>query len=164
MPLALKDKMHLRAASGYTELGMFKDAEAELDQISPDFRQLPEVLSARLHVYSGMKHWELMQGVAERLMRNDPANAQWPISYAYATRRARSLEVAKQILIEAVRRHPQEMMIPFNLACYECQLGNMDSAEDYLKTVFTMEPKMRLVALEDPDLKPLWGSLKEGRI
>lgn len=49
---------HLRAAEGYVELGMFLDANAELDEIAPDLRAAPEVLAVRLGIYSGLKKWE----------------------------------------------------------------------------------------------------------
>jgi hypothetical protein len=48
----------------------------------------------------------------------------------------------------------------FNLACYECQLGNIDAAKVYLTETFDIEPRYRLLALEDEDLKPLWDTLQ----
>lgn len=135
------------------------DTEVELDAVNPDVRHLPVVLSVRLEIYLRQESWERVVGIAARLIQNDPLEPQWPLSYAYATRRAQTLEAAKAILLEAIRKHPGEPMIPFNLACYECQLGNLDVAKSYLKVAFAMEPKMRTTALNDPDLKPLWDSL-----
>ena len=100
-----------------------------------------------------------MQGIAVRLMRQDPKDAQWPISYAYATRRARSIEASKEILLKALIRHPEEPMIRYNLACYESQLGNLDSAKVYLEQAIKMHPGCLAGALNDPDLKPFWGFL-----
>ena len=51
---------HLQAAEGYVELGMFLDANAELEEIDPDLRAAPEVLAVRLGIYTGLKRWELM--------------------------------------------------------------------------------------------------------
>ena len=50
-------------------------------------------------------------------------------------------------------------MIPFNLACYDCQLGNLESAKLYLEQAIKLKPGMRTMALDDPDLEPLWDSL-----
>jgi len=46
-----------------------------------------------------------------------------------------------------------------NLACYNSVLGHSDSAKDYLKQAFAVDPKWRLEALEDEDLRSLWDSL-----
>jgi hypothetical protein len=65
-----------------------------------------------------------MQVMAEKLANYDPAEAQWRISFAYATRRAESIEKAREILLNGLDSHPEEPTIHFNPACYECQLGN----------------------------------------
>ena len=46
MPLERPDQLHLRSAHGYIELGMFEEANAELEKIDPFSRSAPEVLSA----------------------------------------------------------------------------------------------------------------------
>jgi len=159
MPLEITDQRHLTAAVGYLELGMFEDAETELDAINPDVRHLTQVLEIRMEIYLRQKEWERMQGIAVRLMRTDPNNPQWAISFAFATRRARSISAAKAILLEALVNHPKEPMISYNLACYECQLGNLDSAKLYLEQAIKMNPGFREGALKDVDLEPLWDSL-----
>ena len=100
-----------------------------------------------------------MRTVAGRLAAHDPADAQWAISLAYATRRAQSIEAAKCILLEAVERLPEEPILHYNLACYECQLGELEVAKARLAHAFELEPKCRLMALDDGDLAPLWDSL-----
>jgi len=55
MPLEGHDQLHLRAACGYIELEMFEEANAELEEIDPFCRHLPEVLLARLANYRGLK-------------------------------------------------------------------------------------------------------------
>ena len=49
MPLEGPDQ-HLRAAHGFIELGMFEEANAELEEIDPFCRHLPEVLTASSHL------------------------------------------------------------------------------------------------------------------
>jgi hypothetical protein len=51
----------------------------------------------------------------------------------------------------------------FNLACYEVQIGSLDRAKAHLKRANKIGAKFRLMALEDPDLQPLWASLTTGR-
>jgi Tfp pilus assembly protein PilF len=159
MPLLPDDQRHLTAAEGYAALGMYLDADAELDRIDAEARHVAEVLAVRLEIHQALEKWELMRTVAGRLVAHDPDNAQWAISLAYATRRAQSIEAARLILLEAVERHPTEPMLHFNLACYECQLGDLEVAKARLAHAVKLEPKCRLMALDDDDLAPLWDSL-----
>jgi hypothetical protein len=105
MPVEREDQRHLTAAEGYLELGMFFDANEELEKIAPDVCHLPEVLAVRVGIYSGLKEWKLMQAIAKKLADYDPDEVQWSISWAYATRRAESIEAARRILLEALTRH-----------------------------------------------------------
>ena len=49
----------------------------------------------------------------------------------------------------------------YDLACYECQLGRLEQAKKWLEETFRLaDPKkMKLAALGDPDLEPLWREL-----
>ncbi len=149
MPLDRPDLQHLNAAQGFAALGMYEEGNAELEQIDPFCRALPEVLHVRLEIYRGASKWELMQAVAKKLAEYDPNEPQWVISRAYATRRAESLEAANKVLADAVTRFPKEPIIEYNLGCYACQLGDFKSAREHLKRAFTLEPKCREMALDD---------------
>jgi len=98
-----------------------------------------------------------MREVAKRLAEFQPNDVQWTVSFAYATRRAESVEAARTILLNAEPKFPKEAVIPYNLACYECQLGNLETAKNYLKQAFKIDSSWRVAALHDPDLQPLWN-------
>jgi len=159
MPLEPPDQQHWQAAVGYVELGMFQDANDQLEKIDPFNRAAPEVLAVRLTIYHGLKKWELMREIAKRLVDFQPHDIQWITSYAYATRRAESIPAAKEILLNAEPKFPKEAIIKYNLACYFCQMGDTESAKDYLKKAFELDPSWRAKAFDDLDLEPLWQSL-----
>jgi len=48
-------------------------------------------------------------------------------------------------------KFPDHPTIAYNLACYACQLGNIPRAREFLAPAAT-----KLMALNDPDLCPLW--------
>src|ERR1035438_3361521 len=89
-------------------------------------------------------------------------HAAW-ISWAYATRRKTGGGIleAKSILLEAERKFPGDWLIPYNLACYDCQLGNLKEAMVWLEKAIELagEKDIRLKALEDPNLEALWGRI-----
>ena len=161
MPLEPEDQTHVEAAEGYVELGMFMDADAELERIDADVPHVAEVLAVRVEIYRNLEKWELMQAVAKKLAVDWDGDPQWWLCWAFATRRAESVEAARRILHLAVTNHPNAAIIQYNLACYECQLGDLERAKHYLKQAFDLDKKFRLVALEDEDLKPLWEQMGE---
>jgi len=107
VPLEPPNQQYWQAAIGYVELGMFQDANDQLEKIDPFNRVAPEVLAVRLAIYRGLKKWELMQQIAKRLKEFQPDNVQWTISLAYATRRAYSIDVARKFSLTQ-RRSSQE--------------------------------------------------------
>ena len=159
MPLEQPDLQHCQAAAGYVELSMFLEANTELDKIDPFNRAAPEVLALRIAIYRGLEKWELMQEIAKRLADFQPDDIQWTISFAYATRRADSIPAAKEVLLNAESKFPKEAAIKYNLACYFCQMGEIQNAKNQLRKAFEIDLNWRMAALEDEDLKLLWESL-----
>jgi tetratricopeptide (TPR) repeat protein len=159
MPLEKPDQQHLRAAHGYIELGMFEEANAELEEIDGFCRHLPEVLTARLIIYRELKKWDLMVVVARKLAEWNLKEPGYFVDWVYATRRAESIHLAHSILTRGSELHPEDGLIQFNLACYEAQMGNLDRAKAHLKRATKADPKFRLMALDDRDLQPIWASL-----
>ena len=79
------------------------------------------------------------------------------ISVAYAVRRNESVEKAEAILLQAQIIHPKVAMIAFNLARYASVTGRMEEAKERLRHAIELDKDIRGLALDDEDLKPLWG-------
>ncbi|MET0253076.1 MAG: hypothetical protein ABW214_03505 [Terrimicrobiaceae bacterium] len=47
-------------------------------------------------------------------------------------------------------------MIAFNLACYASVTGRMEEAKERLRLAIDLEKDIRIMALDDEDLRPLW--------
>jgi len=49
----------------------------------------------------------------------------------------------------------------YNLACYECLLGHLQEAMSWFQAACEIGDgnKLKLMALEDPDLEPLWKDI-----
>lgn len=159
MDLEVSDHRHLRAAHGYIQLGMFMEANEQLERITPVQRHLPEVLHTRLTIYQSLGKWELMAVVAEKLVEWNPEQPAHFVDLAYAKRRANGFHIAHAILIRAAELHPDDATIQYNLACYESQLGNVAGAKAHLTKATVADARFSKLALDDPDLEPLWNSL-----
>jgi len=157
------DSFHLSAAQGWIGLGDLVSANDELEEITPEFRVHPAVLFVRYEIYSNARKWDGAAEIANSLTKLLPENPAAWVDLAYATRRKAGggMPQAKEILTEAKAKFPNEYLISFNLACYECQLGNLQAAKQRLKEAFELAGKrdIRLRALNDPDLEPLWNEI-----
>jgi hypothetical protein len=56
-------------------------------------------------------------------------------------------------------RFPNDWLMPYNLACYACQLGNIGEARRLLELACERGDKNEIVRMVriDPDLEPLWS-------
>jgi hypothetical protein len=159
MPLDPDNERLLTAAQGYLDLGLSLDANEEIESMAADVRHVPEVLAVRVGIYRALEAWPLMQVVARQLALYAPDEPDWTVAWAFATRRADSLDAARLILVNAVERLPGVAVFQFNLACYEAQLGDIVSAKAHLQRAIELRGDLRLRALEDEDLRPLWDAL-----
>src|ERR1019366_10057687 len=123
------------AAIGWLELGNLVEAHSELAQISPALQEHPDVLEVRWLVSAEQKHWEEGLQIAQALLRRAPKRSSGWLHQAYALRRVPDGSVRKawEALLPAFAKFPKEPTIPFNLACYACQLHQLDTARDLLQ-------------------------------
>lgn len=162
-PLEALDVHLVRAAEGWLELNLPVEAEAELAQLSPNAREHPLVLQALWQLHAYQQQWQLAHTVAESLVREFPDDVNGWVHRAYATRRVDGggLQAAWDALRPAAELFPGETIIPYNLACYACQMGKLDAARHWLGRAREIAGKpqareaLRQMALADPDLAPL---------
>ena len=164
-PLEPPDSHCLSAAIGWLGLGNVAEAGAELEKIAPLFQSHPDVLAVQFDIHAQAGRWDAAAEIAGTLTRLEPEEPGAWISLAYATRRKTGggIPQARAILIQAQRNFPREKIIAYNLACYDCQLGDLEAAKAWLDKACTLGDahKIKRMALEDPDLEPLWPDLRE---
>ena len=158
------DRHHLAAAIGWIGLHNWGEAKLELDKISAKNRRAPAVLLVEYDIYASSKDWGCAAEVAGTLVEVIPDSAAIWLSLAYAVRRkpGGNVKEARAILTKGEQLFPGESMIAYNLACYECQLGNVDVARDWLDKAMARGDAKQIMALasKDSDLEPLWKELK----
>jgi uncharacterized protein HemY len=163
-----KNEMHLAAAEGWLELGDPISAIQELEQISGMRRAKPDVLKVRLQICVRATQWENAFAIAEGLTRVWPADPEVYVWRSSAARRMKggSLEYALNLLLEVANDFPNEPLIPFHLACYNCQLGNQMTAQSWLQIALDAAQRngtarqWKRAALEEPDLASLRTELQ----
>jgi len=158
------DSFHVSSATGWLELGNPQEAEVELGNVAPKYRSHPDVQEVQLEIYLKSKQWEKAVSLAESLRNSNSKNAQYWIHLAYAKRRQTGggISAAKEVLLSAQAQFPKEQIIAYNLACYECQLGNLEPARKWLGDAVKIgnATHIKQMALADVDLEPLWPEIQ----
>jgi tetratricopeptide (TPR) repeat protein len=153
------DKVHLNAAEGWFGLGDLVSASDELEKITPAFRAHPAVLLMRCKIYQAAKKWGYLIEISQTLIEQLPKLAEAWIHRSYALHELNRTREAFDLLLPAAKKFPKLPVIPYNLACYACQLGKLEDAMKQIEQAIDLADKnndIRLDALEDPDLEPLW--------
>ncbi len=163
-PLEPPDLHYLNAALGWLGLANPAEARHELAQIAPASQNHPDVLEVRWSICAGEANWLEALETARTLVQTDPHRYSGWVHQAYALRRVPEggVQSAWQALLPAFNRFPGESIICYNLSCYACQLGQLDAARVWLKRALVLgkDQPIKNMALEEPDLKPLWPEIR----
>jgi predicted Zn-dependent protease len=164
-PLEISDIHYLRASQGWFELGNHTEALFELGNVSEDAKDHPAVLEVKFQIFAKNGEWDVCRDIAQVITKQDPGSAGGWLHLAYATRRATggNEQAAFDVLYPVAEKFPEEPTIPYNLACYTCQLGQLPEARNWLKRAFAIgnAAELKLMGLGDADLKPLWNEIPQ---
>ena len=139
---------------------MLVEANEEIENLAPELKTSSAVLGVRLEIYRAAEKWSLMEVVARELWKRHPDEPVYWNDLAWAVRRADSIKAAQKILLDAVERFPGDALTHFNLGCYSCQLGDIELAKTRVGKAIQLDAKFKLLALDDPDLEPLWEEIQ----
>lgn len=142
-------------AQGYSELGMTVEALNELDTIGANDRERPEVLETRLFVVMRARRWQEALAVSRRICEIAPDAPAGYVHSAFCLHELGETEMARAVLLSGPPSLMNEPTYHYNLACYECRLGNVEAARAHLDMSVEMDRKFRAYAKCDPDLKLL---------
>ena len=150
----------LEYARGYIELGMVNEATNELAAIDSNARSSIEVLRVQVDLYMESKQWDRVVSVAKPVCEAMPQDPSAWIAWAYALRELQQVKEAQDVLLRAEPLHSTTCaVLHYNLACYACLLGNIQEARRRLTSACKMGEEWKAAALEDEDLRALWGDI-----
>ena len=155
----------VRAAEGWLELGNPLEARRELDQLAAPIHKHPEVLEMRWRIQAATREWDACLDTATTIRRLAPDRPSgWSLG-AYALHQLKRTAEARQHLLAVVDRFPNDLLMHYNLACYECLLGRLPEAWRWLQLALRVGPNLHLTlaALGDPELQPLWLEIEAHR-
>jgi predicted Zn-dependent protease len=155
------DRHYVKAAEGWLQLGNAAEAKQELARVSPVYGRHPAVLNLSWQVYAQEKNWDRCLSLATALIEVAPDRPSGWIHRSYALHEMKRTQEAWDQLFPIKDRFPEDPTIPYNLACYACQLRQLDTARQWLKVAMRIGDLQRIIAmaLADQDLSPLWPEL-----
>lgn len=145
----------LLAAQGYCELSMFDEALEELATLPLDAQQHPTAVELRLVTLMQAKRWKAALAAGRELTQIAPEKTLGFIHSAFCLHELGKTEEARTLLLNGPETLHGEPVFHYNLACYECVLGNLDLARAHLEKSIVLDKKFRDYAQTDPDLKAL---------
>ncbi len=143
------------AAQGYSELSMFDDALAELDSLPLETAGHVVVVELRAVILMQAKRWKPDLEASRALCLLQPAQTGGYIHAAFCLHELGRTDEARDVLLGGPVALHAEPTYHYNLACYECVLGQLDLARRHLEKSIQLDKKYRDFAKGDPDLAPL---------
>src|SRR5438445_4948190 len=126
------DSHHLNAAIGWLELGNPAEAKVELAKISPAKQRHRDALAVVWRICAAEKNWAGSLKAARKRVQAEPDDASGWIHQSYSLHELKRTREALDLLRSAVEKFPGISTIPYNLACYACQLGDLEQARNWL--------------------------------
>ncbi len=153
----ISTRTRLQYAQGYLELGMIREASLELKAITDEkeFERI-DYLSLNVRLCLESRKWKRMIKFARKIAQLDPENAFGWVNWAYALRELEQTPEAKSVALDALKIHPKEAVLWFNLACYCSLLGEVEDASQHLDQAVALEKSFEAEAVDDPDLDNMW--------
>jgi len=148
-------------ALGYVALGLTDLAAEELEAVPGDDRRSLPVRLARIELYMEAKDWKQLVAVGKEVARADPSQERAWIGWAYGLRSLEQVADARGVLQVAERYHGKRCaLLHYNLACYECLLGDLTAARTRLRRACQLGGKQfNALALDDTDLQAMWDEI-----
>ncbi len=134
---------------------MFDDALAELAAIPAEAWQDPGAEEVRIVILTQARRWSEALAFSRDLCVRLPEAPAGFIHAAFCLHGLGRSAEARDTLLNGPRSLEREPTYHYNLACYECALGNLDSARRWLEQSFALDKMFREFAKTDPDLDPL---------
>jgi predicted Zn-dependent protease len=157
MTLDSADAHCLQAAIGFWELGLADDALRELEEIPLTAHQHPEILQLRQAILMEREQWNEALAMAEALCQLLPEEADHWIKIGFCLHELKRTSEAKERLLAGPPALRECAIFYYNLACYECQLGQIQAAWLLLERAVQLDASFQHLAKTDRDLAPLWN-------
>lgn len=142
----------LSYATGYLHLGMHSKARQELDALSADIQDEPEVMSLRGRILLAERKWQETIDFCQTSRQKHPTVADFFIQQALAYDKLDMPGKARSTWLSAPKEIRSTAFYHYNLARCEVKLGHFALARQHVKATVSLSPNMLPVLARDPRL------------
>lgn len=162
-PVEPPDSHILNAAQGWLELGNASEAAMELSAVSPALEMHPDVLEIKWNISAAQHLWEHACGRASELVKVAPHRCSGWIQRSFALHELKRTTEAYEMLLPAAAQFSHIHTVPYNLACYCCQLQRIVEARQWLEKAIKTAglQTIKRMAETDPDLAPMREEIRQ---
>lgn len=139
-------------AGAYHFLGLHDEAMECLDHLPEGLRHDRDINVLRLSILQGQGNWQAAAALARANLAARPSTPEFYVMGAFAIRLTESMEAAHAFLQQGADFSDTSAIWWYNLACYECQLGQLDRTQASLDQAFHLDGAYRRLAQHDDDL------------
>lgn len=131
---------------------------------------MPDALAVEWQLLATERSWKDAARVAGLWVDAAPETPEAWIQRSFALHETQRTREAWDQLLPAATLFPRVSTIAYNLACYACQLGNLDAGRRWLRrSMLIIKDKAErrawiAAAQQDKDLEPLWEEIRDGQL
>ena len=150
-------KRWLTEAEGYLELGLFERALERLEAVERTAHCRADRALLRGSLHREREEYSAAVPHFRAALELRPGDIPATVGVGWCLKRSGKLNEAAQAYQAALQRHPQEGLLHYNLACYQCLLGRTAEALEGLQRAIQIDPEFRDLAQEEDDFALLKG-------
>ncbi|MBI4231543.1 MAG: tetratricopeptide repeat protein [Planctomycetes bacterium] len=157
----------LDEAEGYRILGAHTEALRRIEEVEGAGGLPVEAAFARGEYHRDRGEFAPGRDAFRRVLAARPSDVEATVGLGWCEKRLGNVPGAVQAYREAVWRHPNEPILPYNLACYLSLLGQREESLQMLERALRLRPAFQVEARSEPDFDPVrddprFGALTSG--
>ena len=159
----MNDEYLLKTAIGLNNLGMFREAEAELLRIPPSADNYNDALGVLLRIRLALGDYERAIETGNELLERDEECRLTVFNTSIALTFVGRFKEARRLMERLTKLGECGSGEAYEMACLESRLGNFEAALSWLESALRRSSSYPAKALVDSDLQPLWQSFERRR-
>ena len=136
--LSHPDRIRIRSAIGWLELGIPAEAIRELSRLRMEIFDDPDVLMVRWHAHLMAKKWSALKHISARLTVLEPLEPKSWLLHANSYYFSGNYHISYEIARLAVQQFPNTWQLHYEMACCAARLGRLREVDECLHRVFAL--------------------------
>jgi Flp pilus assembly protein TadD len=148
-------RQYQRQAEGYLEIGMPQQALDALERLAKAQTLGSQTLYLKGKALADLGRFAEALLPLEEVAHADPDNIHVYLTQGWCHKRIGRIDLAVRDMETALRSHPNDALLHYNLACYQSLAGNKRRALPHLSRALVLDASFRSLIDGESDFDPL---------